>query len=243
MEDPTPYNVSLNTSGVIRASQSLLQDSIAVLAGSASSGRKELILSAGRILQATISGDLLKQLQEEWDSFKAKGKIKQDYEQTPQHKSLLSELFKYLDQDIPSEIIFRSLKQIFIIAATEVASNRDDLEPTIYAKLIRRISPEAILVLNACFQSLDRASQGNVAFPTWVKVVSEKSGIKNHPYIELCEKELIEVKLLHPRHYLNINVSHTSAVDNTHFGLTDMGLSLCHYVANYEAIVRELSAC
>jgi len=117
--------------------------------GIAASQREDLILSVGHIFQRMRAGQFLGTLKREWDKYKGKGRIKPDYESTEQHKSSLQELLSFLDKDAPDELRFSLLKKIFLIAATETASNRDSHLPLQYMQIARTLTSGEILVLNA----------------------------------------------------------------------------------------------
>jgi len=99
------------------------------LFGLASSDRKDLILSLGYIFQRTRSSTFLKALLQEWERYKDKGRIKEDYISSEQHQQCLQEMLDFLDRDSPDELRFTFLKRIFLTAATEKISTRDSFLP------------------------------------------------------------------------------------------------------------------
>ena len=99
--------------------ESTLVKMVEGLTGIGSSKKEEIILSVGHIFQRMRSGQFLSSMIKEWDNFREKGKIKDDYQYTEQHYSCLSEILEYLDKDIPDKEKFEALKKIFLVASTE----------------------------------------------------------------------------------------------------------------------------
>lgn len=59
------------------------------LSGLAASERKDLYLSIGYLFQRIRSGRFLETLKREWDEYREKGRIKDDYVETEQHQECL----------------------------------------------------------------------------------------------------------------------------------------------------------
>ena len=97
------------------------------LTGFASSSRKEIVLSAGHLFQNCRNLGFLNGLKVEWDKLREKGKIKDDYMKTEQHKDCLGQLLEALDKDNPDNVRFDILKKIFLVSSTESKSNRDSV--------------------------------------------------------------------------------------------------------------------
>lgn len=85
-----------------RGTKKVLVDTLQALAegttGLLTSSKNELILSIGAIFQRLRGGDFLSALICEWDKFKEKGRIKDDYQATEQHMACLGELLEFLDK-------------------------------------------------------------------------------------------------------------------------------------------------
>ena len=93
-------------SGTSTIFKNALNDLIKGITGIAVSERKEIFLSVSNVFQKLLAGQRLKVVLEEWNKFKEKGRIKEDYQATEQHKACLSELLDYLDKEISDEIRF-----------------------------------------------------------------------------------------------------------------------------------------
>lgn len=122
------------------------------ITGVASSEKKELYLSVGHLLQAVRKGKFLSQFLTEWNQYRDKGRIKEDYPNTEQHYTCIQEILDFLDSDPPEEIRFDILKKIFLVAATEKVSDRNSFLPQQYMKLCRTLSSGEILVLSTTYK-------------------------------------------------------------------------------------------
>ena len=110
---------SRDTSDVIKDTLTQLAEGLTAIAAS---DRKELVFSVGHIAQCLRKGQFLSRFLQEWNAYRDKGRIKDDYVGTEQHQAWLQELLEFLDNDSPDEIRFETLKKIFLVAATETAS-------------------------------------------------------------------------------------------------------------------------
>ncbi|MDX8387197.1 MAG: hypothetical protein R8M46_01500 [Ghiorsea sp.] len=172
------------------------------LTGVASSPRNELILSVSHIFQRMRGGKFLSTLLGEWNDYRAKGKVQDDYQGTEQHKVCLQELLEFLDKDSPDEVRFNVLKQIFLVAASEEVSDRESLLPQQYMKIIRSLSSGAVIVLASAYKIHEKHNgsyEGHQGAVTWIQSVSDESGLKYPELVETFERELMSKRLVSPR--------------------------------------------
>jgi hypothetical protein len=87
------------------------------LTGILSSKPQEWILSTGYLLQRTGAHEFLATFLKEWDKYREKGRIPDDYLKSEQHKECLIEILDYLDKALPDDITFSVLKKIFLFAS------------------------------------------------------------------------------------------------------------------------------
>jgi hypothetical protein len=146
MENNSLSKWNKNTGDVIKDTLVCLVEG---LTGIAASERKELAFSVGHIFQSLRKGQFLSILLKEWNAYRDKGRIKEDYIGTEQHKACLQELLSSLDKDCPDDVKFQTLKKIFMVAATEKASDRNSLLPYQYLRLCSEMTSGEILSRNA----------------------------------------------------------------------------------------------
>jgi hypothetical protein len=198
------------------------------ITGVAASEKKELYLSVGHLLQAVRKGKFLSQLLKDWNQYRDKGRIKEDYQTAEQHYTCIQEILDFLDSDPPEEIRFDILKKIFLVAATEKVSDRNSFLPQQYMKLCRTLSSGEILVLSTTYKISKRKYVERSA-AEWLKKIAQESGLVHPELVEIHEEELMK------KHLLSLRVHpDRSGIDvNPHFRLTSLGFDICNYIENY----------
>lgn len=213
---------------------STLKGLVEGLTGVATSSKKELILSISHTFQRMRGGQFLSTLLEEWNGYREKGKVRDDYQETEQHQVCLQELLDFLENDSPDEVRFNVLKQVFLVAASEEASDRDSLLPQQFMKIARSLtSGEATLLSTIWVMAKENNGQYREHYSAadWLKEVTEQSGFKFQELVETHEDGLIEKKLINQRLH-----SDRSGVNvKPHFRLTPLGYEFCRFIARYEA--------
>lgn len=233
-------NVKNNNALPEKSTATIIRDSLSAVVegvtGLAASSKSDLALSIGHVFQRLRGGEFLAVLLREWNQYREKGRVKDDYQETEQHKVCLQELFDFLDKDSPDEIRFSVLKKIFLVAATEERSSRDSLLPQQYMHIARTLSDGEVLVLNACYRAYkDKTNphwqdDSNPSAVWWLGRITELSGLGYPELVETHETLLIEKRLLTPRMY-----GDRSGVRlKPYFRLTSLGLSLCVFIVAYD---------
>jgi hypothetical protein len=232
-KDIKPKNFDKDTSSVLDATLLELAEG---LTGILASKKEERILAIGHIFQRIRGGKFLSQLNNEWKSFREKGKIKDDYQYTEQHQECLQEILDYLDNSLPSQITFEILKKLFLLASTETISDRESLLPQAYMRIIKRLSPEAILILISWYKLENRFQTLPEKYKTvsryiWFEEITKDLGF-NKEILVIYEKELMDFKLLHQE----VNYKKSEIETITKYRLTDLGFDICQYIENYDDI-------
>lgn len=208
-----------------------LRHAIEGITGIAASEKRVWVLSLGHILQRVTAGQFLSALMEEWDDYRKRGRIQDDYDFSQQCRSCLQELLEFLDKDLADENRFNLLKQIFLVAATETASDRSSHLPLQYMQLARSLTAGEVLVLNTTYRMLkEGASLDNGAIcaaSEWTSLVAENSGLCHAELVELHEAELIKKRLLTERR------PGDSVASGNRFRLTALGHAMCTYIDHY----------
>ena len=223
-----------DTGEVIKRTLTSLAEGIT---GIAASERKGLSLSVGHIFQSLRKGQFLSRLGEEWDSYREKGRIKDDYIDTEQHRSCLQELLDFLDNDSPDEIRFEVMKKVFIAAAIETASDRNSLLPYQFLRLCRGMSSGEVIVLNATYEIAKSENISNTenSANVWLRTIADKSGLVYTSLVEIHEEDLIKKHLLSGR----MGSDRSIVAIRPNFRLTSLALELCDYIASYDSASEE----
>jgi hypothetical protein len=204
---------------------------IAGFSSVAASNRKDLILSIGHIFQRLRSGSFLEALKKEWECYIEKGRIKDDYIDSEQHKECLQEMLDFLDKDSPDERRFAILKAIFLGAATEEQSTRDSVLPQQYMSLCRTLSSGEVLVLQTAFAIAESKSWTTKSRAAdWLKDIAEKSGLKHSELVEIYEKSLMEKNLLSNR----VSSDRSGVYLNPSYRLTQFAIDICKFIKEFD---------
>lgn len=204
------------------------------LTGIGATDRKELITSLGHIFQRMRGGYFLSNLLEEWNRYREKGKVKDDYQYSEQHQACLQELLDSLDNDSLDDVRFSVLKQIFLVAASEEQSDRDSFLPQQFMKIVRSLTQGEVLLLTAIWNIVDRNvwdKEAHHSAVTWLTAVTPESGLRFEELVEIHEKMLIDKRLISPRQLGD----GSGVIIKPHFRLTDLGYELCRFISSYEA--------
>ncbi|MHC4682535.1 MAG: hypothetical protein ACYTEK_28095, partial [Planctomycetota bacterium] len=202
------------------------------ITGVAAADRKDLALSVGHIFQSLRKGQFLSRFGEEWDSYREKGRIKDDYLETEQHRSCFQELLDFLDNDSPDEIRFEVMKKIFLVAASESTSDRNSLMPYQFLRLCRGMSSGEVIVLNTTYRiAKSEQPQDFSAAGAWLDLIAKESGLAHPALVEIHEERLIEKHLLSRR----VHGDRSGVALRPNFRLTSLGLDLCDYIASYDS--------
>lgn len=218
----TKISIPENSSDIIRETYESL---IKTMTGVATAEKKDLILSVSRVLQNIRATNLLGLLKNEWEYWKEKGKIKEDYHQTEQHLNCLHELLEFLENDIPDELRFNTLKKILLVAASESLSDRNDILPQQFLAISKRLSSGEMMVLFAAYKLAKECDFNYPSSNVWKKDISANSPLKFTALVELHEKNLIELKLIGAPSFFTKQCR-----------LSDLGIEFCRYIEAYETI-------
>jgi len=216
-----------NTGDIIKDTLLCLAEGIT---GIAASDRKELAFSVGHIFQSLRKGQFLSKFLSEWNAYCEKSRIPKDYQETEQHHTCLQELLEFLDHDSPDEIRFETLKRVFLVAATETASDRNSLLPYQFLRLCRGMSSGEIIVLNTTYQIAKSGQMPDVSGGANLAIAKE-SGLGHASLVETYEEELIKKHLITRR----IHSDRSGVAAKPHFRLTSLGFELCEYVDSYDS--------
>lgn len=196
------------------------------LTGIAASERKDLFLSIGYLLQRLRGQSFLEALHVEWQRLRKKGRIKEDFAQTEQCQACLQELLDCLDRESPDQIRFDFIKKVFLAAATETKSNRDNLLPQQYMRLARQLSSGEILVLTAAYRLSKNPPNNDNLAESWLREVVAESGLEHKSLIEIHERGLIEKYLLTER----LQYDRSGVSLGAQYRLTSLAVGLCEFI-------------
>lgn len=230
-ESNLPSKLNNDTSSIIKDTLLHLVEGIT---GIAASEKKELAFSVGHVFQSVRKGRLLSQLLNEWDSYKKKGRINDDYSESEQHFECLSDLLDFLDNDISDQTRFSLLKRIFITAATERVSDRNSLLPNQYMKICKTLSSgEAILMCAVYdrFKVIKPNDDTSKSAVDWISTMAQVSNLEHIELVKIFEDGLMNKQILTPRQ----NLDHSGVKVTPYYRLTNLGYEICKYIESYDS--------
>lgn len=203
------------------------------LTGIATSSKNDLILSISHTFQKMRGGRFLSSFLEEWNRYREKGKVKEDYQYSEQHHVCLQELLEFLDKDSPDEIRFKIMKQIFLVAASEEMSNRDSFLPQEFMKIARSLTDGEVLLLTSIWNiasTHEGKYDNHYSASRWIEEVTDASGMKHKALVEIHEQGLMDKRLISPRQLGD----RSGVIVEPYYRLTDLGYDFCRYISQYE---------
>jgi len=207
------------------------------LSGMAASEKKDFGLSVSHLLQGLIRGKLLNQLIAEWNDYREKGKIKDDYQSTEQHFECLQEMLDFLDKDNPDQIRFNVIKQIFLKAACEEKTDRNSIIPQQFMKVCRNLSFGEIIVLNTTYRFAKNRPYPNVNDAAgWVELIARESGLEHPALVEVQEETLMAKRFLNQR----IHGDRSGVNLDPYFRLTTLGFGVCQFIEDFDLAEQKL---
>lgn len=213
------------------------------LTGVLASDMSDWKLSAGKIVQATVKGNLLTQLGREIKKYREIGKIKEDFFATDKNRASLYELLKFLDENVPDEVLFRAIKSIFFSGVSKNATQYDEALAYEFLNTAKKLSGTEVLILKANFElvvgditnAVPRESLGNAQSKrsAWKIIIAKQMGYGDlHAIVTKYERNLESLGLISPRG--DDTRFHDEFEPTSKYRLTEMGYKFCEFMTNYE---------
>jgi hypothetical protein len=231
----------LRSSEAVRA---LLSDPIstttALITAALASGRQDVVLAGGRVVQAVLKGRAYQQLGQELGELLKKGKIRKDYAETKYGFQSLVELMTLIDSEAPDEDKLRAAKAMFI-----AVNSADSLEGEAFLRyqlfrIALKLSGSQLVLLGIC-QKLHKSRTFNQSTApvaqNWLSVVANQIGHRVLTLIERDETALVDYGLITPR-----LLADRSGVNLDSARLTDLGLSIGELIESYSGEVASSQA-
>jgi hypothetical protein len=185
------------------------------------------------VFQRWRSLKFLDALSAEWNQYREKGRIKDDYMATEQHAECLQEMLDFIDSS-PDQIRFATLKKILLVTAAEGHSSRDSVLPQQYMRVIRELTSGEVLVLLTTYTLEKRGGQQakHLSAGSWLEEVAGESGLQYPELVAVHEEKLMAKHLLTSRH-----LPDRSGVSRAPYNrLTQFGYQLCEFISHYSDV-------
>jgi hypothetical protein len=192
-----------NTESVVNT---ILEKLIQGLTRVVTSDKNDLIMTVSGIVPKLLAGSRLDAFLKEWNKLVEKGNVKEDYQFSEQHKMCLLELLNFLDKDIADDDRFDAIKKIILIAATEKYSQRTEVLPQQYIRIIQKLSSADLLILIAAYNTskdLDWKDNANPkrSIEDWKKAILKRTGLVYEEILDIEVEKLVKKRLLLPSLY------------------------------------------
>jgi hypothetical protein len=203
---------------------------------------KEAAFSALRLIRAATAHRFTEQLRAEWAKYVEEGKIKADYAGTDQAQTIFADTLESLGEANFDAEQLDLLRRLFLAAASESQTDRDNLLVREYIAVGRTLSAGEIRVLSAYYHYLPewtansgRSSSGTMHLFTMqelLDVLQERTGLKHRTLLERFDKSLGHKGLARSAGPM----TGSQAVDPRLFRLTDFGFAFCEFLQSYETL-------
>lgn len=216
-----------------------------VVTGILGSESTEWKMSAGRIIQSALKGNLLTCLGNELKKYKDKGEIKDDFLATDTNRMAFNEILKMIDgNDIPDETKFKAVKSIFVYGVSQDSNPEDEFLSYEFLKTVTSLSGTEILILKANYEianreylsDVERMLTNNVAPHSrqgWMNIVSTQMKLPGfNAFVGKYEENLERLGLISPKNYEN--QFSRDFIHTNRFRLTEMGYKFCKFMTEYE---------
>ncbi len=208
-----------------------------ILTGILASEKKEWLLSAGKVFQASLKFKLLTQLGRELKEYREKGKIKEDYFATNNNQASFNDLLSFIDEEVPDEERMKAMKSIFLSSISTDVTEEDEKLAYEFMQICKKLSSGDILVLKANFELVTgKARHGITVDPNfsgsadgWLDVIAKQIGHNLPNLVEAYEENLMNLKLVSKRVYGDLSGYRATP----HFRLTTFGYKLCEFITRY----------
>ena len=211
------------------------------LTGIIASERKDIVLSAGRLVQAGIEWRFLKQLKGEWEALKQKGKIPREYESDECLEDSLCVMLAYIDKLSVESDILELLRKVFLVSIT---SNPADVDIAFHHQLLliasSLCSGEAA-TLFALYQIGDTyyegKSSGILGAQQIMEAVARQCELRHADLVLVQIRKLQDKGLVTPSAYAVKSGLYPGPQKS---GLTGLGVELVEHILKYEKVKQDL---
>lgn len=218
-----------------------ISDMVACAAGLLTIDKNDYILVAGRLIQAGIKSNMLKQLGKEIKDLTDKGKIKTKWFKSEYCRMSFLELLNFIDSEVPDEERLKAMKALFFVSA-EISSSEQQMRLSYELCLICiKLNSGDILILNSAYklysdQSLAvkyNINKGDHGVSGWLSGMSRVVGHNIPSLIENHEDNLMKLKLITRRTYNDL-----SGFEPTpYYRMTELGYRLCDFVLKFDNLI------
>ena len=209
------------------------------VAGKLATSPKESLFTGIRLIRSAVARRFSEQLREEWDKCVADGKIKSDYAQTGQARTILADTLESLGDANFDDEQLDLLRHLFLAAASETVTDRRSALVREYIEVGRTLSTGEIRVLSAYYRYLPEwwklpplSRSATPAINECMDVLRQHTGLEYAALIARHEKSLIDKGLVRPQG--QGPMVGAAQADQKLYRLTDFGFAFCEFLKAYD---------
>jgi hypothetical protein len=234
----TPVSQTESVHFGLRATDVVLD--VLTLAAGIAMKPKETAFSGIRLIRAATAGRFSEQLRQEWTEYVAAGKIKADYADTGQARTIFADTLESLEDANFDDEQLDLLRKLFLAAASETTTDRHNALVRECIKIGLTLDTGEIRVLSAYFRynpEWREISVGSRVGSSYgeneaMEVLRKHSGLKYAALIQRHEKALIDKGLVRP---LGPGSGYAQ-IDQKLHRLTDFGFAFCEFLKGYDKL-------
>ena len=208
-----------------------LTASLEAITGAFAGGGKGLLVSAGRITQGLVKGQLYGTLADEIRRLREAGKLPPDLGATKHGLYTWAELMAIIDSECPDADRSEALKAAFY-AVNKVGCDDEVLSYQLW-QIAKRLTSGDVVLLKGIFENVNLVTGSS--YRKWAEIMAQKSGFQVLELVDLHEKRLTDLHLITPRQH-----SDQSGITGGNGRLTTLGLRVCMDIQTYN---NDLSSC
>jgi hypothetical protein len=218
------------TVGPVAAFRAAAMNFDAALTRTVGADPRALAVIPGRLIQAVRNRSFLRQFATEHEALVHQGKIRPDYEKSEQGLSCLQELLAALESPPVGQRRFDVLKRIYLVAATETLTSRDDTTPQLLMGIAKELGPGEVLVLAAVHrksQDPEAVARVRANAHLWLREIARDAAINREALVEYHEIRIMQMKLISGR-----TLADQSGISpGEHLRLTDLGVRFGEFLS------------
>lgn len=193
-----------------------LTASLEAITGAFANGSKGLMVSAGRIAQGLVRGQIYEGLAYEWRRLREAGKLPDNLGETKHGLHTWAELMKIIDDECPDADRLQALKAAFYAVNKMNASDKERISAYQIWHIAKRMTSGEVILLKTVYDQSHRMHDGQNA--QFEKVLAEETGFGN-------------LELLHLH---GVKLSESALVSGHGFLITTLGKKLIEMIRNYD---------
>jgi hypothetical protein len=213
-----------------------LTASLEAITGAFANGGKGLIVSAARIAQALVKGQMYDQIAEELRRLREAGKIPGNLGETKYGLYTWAELMAIIDNECPDPERLEALKAMFFAVNKVNISDGQRMAAYQLWLITKQLNSGELLLLKVVNEERTKPNPNFIDYFRWANHMAGASGNGVTGLVDLYEKRLTELCLLTARYGPDL-----SAITSDNARMSDLGIRVCENIKTYQNVMDEIN--